>query len=602
MTLHRNSSSGQALAALGLCLSLVCGRLCYAADAEQALVAKASKKIGIRDFAGAQAVLARLLKENPKIPEAHNLMGVCQVELGALDAAVLSFRRALELKPAYASAQLNLASALLKQGKKREAAAALRTPVALDPKVLANDPNAATIHYMLALDYAQQGQTKQAKESLQAAIRVKPGFTEARIALAKLELADKNEDAALEQFEAVIAREPEQVFALGNAGLIFARRADYAKAVERLSRAHARDPESTPLALALAEAQIRAGQQADADRLISELQSAGRLTSDAARILASVWLQSGQPAKGAALVKSEPGLGPQYRDMAVRRAEDDFLRGKYEAAAAELEAVRDLGPQDFAFHRLLGNAYYELENPQKASAEFQDALRLDPKNEQVYFNLGMLYLKFHTPELAILVFEHALKEMPNSPLLWMGMGLTQHLAERTEKAATALKKAVELDPAFTDAYIVLGDVLESDNKLEDALPVFETAIRKQPDLYIGYFYYGKILLKMNDGRMEQAIEALRKATRLRPEFAEGHYEFGRALEHAGHTGEAIAEYKVSAEQDPALAESQYRLALLYRNQGDTARANLAMAAYKKAQAAEKSDTLMKKLEYRVGNQ
>ena len=598
MRLYRHSSPGRALA--GLCL--VWGLLCYAADIGQALVAEASKKISMRDFAGAQAILVRVLKDNPKIPEAHNLMGVCQVELGALDAAVLSFRRALELKPAYASAQLNLASALLKQGKQDEAAKAIRTPVALDPKILANDPNAATIHYLQALDYARQGQTKQAKESLQAAIRVKPRFTEARIALAKLELADKNEDAALEQFEAVIAQEPGQVFALGNAGLIFARRANYAKAVERLSRAHALDPKSTPLALALAEAQIRAGQQADADRLISELQSAGRLTSDAGRILASVWLQSGQPAKGAALVGSEPQLGRRYRDMAVRRAQDDFLRGKYEAAAAGLEAVRNLGPQDFAFHRLLGNAYYELENPQRASKEFQDALRLDPKNEQVYFNLGMLYLKFHTPELASLVFEHGLKEMPNSPLLWMGMGLTQHLAERTEKAATALKKAVELDPAFTDAYIVLGDVLESDNNLEDALPVFQTAIQKQPDLYIGYFYYGKILLKMNDGRMEQSIEALRKCTQLRPEFAEGHYELGRALEYAGHIEEAIAEYKASAERDPALAESQYRLALLYRKQGDSTHANLAMAAYKKAQAAQESDSLMKKLEYRVGNQ
>lgn len=602
MTPHTYPRTARALAALGLCWVLLGGRQCYATDAEQALVAAASRKIAARDFAGAQISLVRLLKDNPKIPEAHNLLGVCQVELGALDAAVVSFRRAIELKPAYASAQLNLASVLLKQGKQSEATEALRTPVAVDPKTLANDPNASIMHYLLALDYAQQGHVKQAEESLQAATRLKPAFSEARIALAKLLLADKHEDAALEQFEAVIDQEPGQVFALGNAGLIFARRADYTKAIERLSKAHALDPNSTPLALALAEAQIRAGRQADADRVISELESSGRLTSDTRRILASVCLQSGQPAKGAALAKPEPALGTQYHDRAMRMAQDDFLRGRYQAVAAELEAVRSLGPPDFAFHRLLGTAYYELGDPQKASDEFQDALRLDPKNEQVYFNLGMLYLKFHTPDLASLVFEHGLQEMPNSPLLWMGMGLTQHLMERTDKAAAALKKAIELDPTFTDAYIVLGDVLESDNNLEDALPVFQTAIRKQPDLYIGYFYYGKILVKMNDDRLEQAVEALRKATQLRPDFAEGHFELGRALEHAGHTEDAIAEYKSSAERDPAQAESHYRLALLYRKKGDTAHAELAMAAYKKAQAAKESDTLMKKLEYRVGNQ
>lgn len=552
MRLYKNQLTAQALAAVGLCL---------AADTGQALLSEASQKIGAHDCAGAEAILARLLNDHPTVPEAHNLKGVCEVESGALEAAAASFRRAIELKPAYPAAQLNLASVLQKQGKQAET-----------------------------------------KEVLRSAIRLKPDFTEARIDLAKLLLADKKDDAALEQLEAVITREPDQVFALGNAGLIFARRSDYPRAVERLSRAHTLDPSSTPLALALAEAQIRAGRQDDAERVISDLRNRGRLTGDAARILSLVWLRSGQPAKGAALVSLEPEVAAAYRDAVMRLAQEDFRHNRYQAVTTELEAVRDIGAQDFTFHKLLGTAYYELGDAKKASDELQAALRLDSKNEQAYFDLGMLYMKFHTPELASLVFDHGLKELPDSPLLWMGMGLAQHLAEQTDKAAISLKKAIALDPAFTDAYVVLGDVLESASELEAALPVFQTAIQKQPNLYIGHFYYGKILVRMNDGRMEQAIVELRKAVELRPEFAEGHYELGRALEHAGRTAEAIAEYEASVRRDPALAESQYRLALLYRKQGDVRRANLAMAAYEKAHAAQESDTAEKKLEYRIGNQ
>lgn len=604
MIVCRNHHPAKALGIPGLWVALVLllGPRCDASDAAPSLLAEASGKIGVRDFVGAQAVLARLLNDDPKIPEAHNLMGVCEVELGAPDAAAASFRRAIELKPAFASAHLNLANVLLSQGKQEEASEELRKSVAEDPKILANDPNASSLDYLLALDDARRGNPKQAEESLRAAIALKPDFTDGRIALAKLLLADKQEDAALAQFEAVIAHDPRNVFALGNAGLIFARRAEYGKAADRLSTAHALDSNSTPLALALAEAQIRLGRLEDADRVVSELQSTGRLTSDATYILASVCMQSGQPAKGAALVKEEPGLAARYRDAAVHRGQEDFLRNQYQAVAAELEAVRSLGPQDLTFHKLLGNAYYELGDAQKASNELQEALRLDPKNEQAYFNLGMLYLKFHTPELAILVFEHGLKELPDSPLLWMGMGLTQHLAERTELAAIALKKAIAIAPAFTDAYIVLGDVLESDNELEQALPIFQTAIQKEPDLYIGYFYCGKILVKINDGRLEQAIEALHKAVQLRPDFAEGHYELGRALERAGRTKEAIAEYEASIERDPSLAESQYHLAVLYLRQGDTLRGNLAMAAFKKARAAQEGDNVIKKLEYQIGKQ
>jgi tetratricopeptide (TPR) repeat protein len=583
-------------------LALFCGRICAAANGGPALLAEASQRIGASDFTGAQAVLSRLLKDDPNVPEAHNLMGVCEVELGALDAAAASFQRAIELKPAYASAHLNLASVLLKQGKQVEATEALRKSLALNPGILANDPNASAMDYLLALDDARQGNQKQAEELLRSAIQLKPDFIAGRIALAKLLLADKHEGAALQQFEAITARDPKNVFALGNAGLIFARRSDYGKAIERLSAAHALDPDSTPLALALAEAQIRLGRQGDADRLISELQISGRLTTDAAHILASVCLQSGQPTKGAELAKMDPKLAAMYRDAAVRRAQQDFEDNQYQRVATELEAVKSLGSQDFTFHNLLGSAYYELGNPQRASDEFQEALRLNPKNEQLYFNLGMLYLKFHTPELASLVFEHGLKELPDSPLLWMGMGLTQQLDDRTDKAAIALKKAIALDPAFTDAYIVLGDVMESDNKLAEALPIFHTAIEKQPDLFIGYFYYGKILAKMNDGRLQQAIQALRTSTRLRPEFAEGHYELGWALEHAGQTEEAIAEYKASLDRDPLLAESDYHLAVLYQKRGDTASSNLAMAAFKKARAAQQTDGVIKKLEYRIGKQ
>ena len=200
--MRRNRHGQRSLAALGLCLALFCGRICAAADGGPALLAEASQRIGASDFTGAQAVLSRLLKDDPNVPEAHNLMGVCEVELGALDAAAASFQRAIELKPAYASAHLNLASVLLKQGKQVEATEALRKSLALNPGILANDPNASAMDYLLALDDARQGNQKQAEELLRSAIQLKPDFIAGRIALAKLLLADKQEGAALQQFEA----------------------------------------------------------------------------------------------------------------------------------------------------------------------------------------------------------------------------------------------------------------------------------------------------------------------------------------------------------------------------------------------------------------
>ncbi len=563
---------GRVLLALSV---LFLGLSAAANDSGQALLAAASTKIGQRDFSGAQTILTKLLSAEPNLAEAHNLLGVCAAELGDPEAAAASFRQAIQLKPSYAAAYLNLASALLKTGKQSEAVAAIKQAVALQPNILATDPKSSTMNYLLGLDYAQQGQIKRAQESLEASVRLQPDFIQARMVLGKLLLSQKQEAGALKQFEAILTIEPNNPSALGNAGLIYARRAEYVKAIRCLGKAYEADPGSTPLALALAEARIRGGETNEAASLISQLESSGRLTTDARRVLAQVW---------------------------VKQARQDFLRNDYRAAAAKLEAVKKGDSSSAEVHRLLGNCYYQLDQPKQASDEFQAALRIDPRNEQTYFNLGMLYLKYRTPELATLVFEHGLKELPNSPLLWMGMGLSQHLAERTDQAETSLKKALELDPGFTDAYVVLGDILETANKLPDALDVFRTAIAKRPDLYIGYFYYGQIILKMNDGKPVEAVAALRKAIQLRPEFAEAHYELGRALERMGDTPGAVAEYQESARRDPSQAGSQYRLALLYRKQGDAKRAELAMSAFKKAQAAEGQNNVMKKLEYRLGKE
>ena len=278
----------------------------------------------------------------------------------------------------------------------------------------------------------------------------------------KLLLAERQEDGALQQFEAILTVDPNEPSALGERGTdTRGRRADYLRSIRYLERAYEVDRGNTTLALALAEARIRAGETSEADGLISELQSAGRLTEETRRVLALVWLNCGHPEKGAALAGDDLSFAGEFREAAVKEARQDFLHSNYRTAAGNLEVAKKMGASGAEVHRLLGNCYYELDEPKQASDEFQAALRLDPDNEQTYFNLGMLYLKYRTPGVGHAGVRDGLKQLPNSGLLWVGLGLSQHLAERTDQAELSLKKALELDPSLTDAYVVLGDILEA---------------------------------------------------------------------------------------------------------------------------------------------
>jgi tetratricopeptide (TPR) repeat protein len=65
--------------------------------------------------------------------EAHNALGNALVQLGKLDAAVTSYRRALALRPDIAKVHNNLGRTLGKQGRLEEAEAACRRAIAIAP-------------------------------------------------------------------------------------------------------------------------------------------------------------------------------------------------------------------------------------------------------------------------------------------------------------------------------------------------------------------------------------------------------------------------------------------------------------------------------------
>jgi Tfp pilus assembly protein PilF len=76
----------------------------------------------------------RVIKIRPDFAEAHNKLGTALVQLGKLDAALTSYRRALALRPDIAEVHNNLGWALCEQGRLEEAETACRRAIAIAPK------------------------------------------------------------------------------------------------------------------------------------------------------------------------------------------------------------------------------------------------------------------------------------------------------------------------------------------------------------------------------------------------------------------------------------------------------------------------------------
>lgn len=377
-------------------------------------------------------------------------------------------------------------------------------------------------------------------------------------------IANGNDTQALSALQGILKTQPNDLFALGNSGLICARRGDFSLGERYLARAHSLVPEDMQLGLALLEVCARSSRRQEAEKVAKDLRATGKLTSVQIRGAALLLVRSGSMESALAMAASDPV--------------DSVSR-----------------------HDLLASLYAEMNNVQKASDEMQDSIRLDPYKDGSYFQLGMLYLKYRTPALAVLVFEHGLYRKPTSPLLWLGLGVSQSLDEKVEAGEQSLKKAIDLNPQFTDAYLLLGDILEQ-GKPEEALDLFTRTIKQHPNLAVAYYYYGRLALLLNEGSSDQIVNVLRKAVELKPDFSESHYELGRALERSGKTNEAIAQFQDSLRLNPKLFRAYYRLAILYRKLGDPVKADAALKTFQEAQKTEDPELEIKRLQYEIKRQ
>ncbi|MFZ5524847.1 MAG: tetratricopeptide repeat protein [Pseudomonadota bacterium] len=176
-----------------------------AGDAEaQFNLGMAQKNLGRIDEAVAS--YRRALKINPAYAEAHNNLGAALFELGRLDEAAACCRRVVELKPGSAEARNNLGAALFRLGQVDEAMNCCRRALELNPdfaeaynnlgnylkhlnrfeeaeasyrQAIKLKPDNFKVHGNLGNLLLDMGQLDEAMASYRSALEIKPDLTEA---------------------------------------------------------------------------------------------------------------------------------------------------------------------------------------------------------------------------------------------------------------------------------------------------------------------------------------------------------------------------------------------------------------------------------------
>lgn len=218
--------------------------------------------------------------------------------------------------------------------------------------------------------------------------------------------------------------------------------------------------------------------------------------------------------------------------------------------------VADEGP----LHYLAGEIQSSLGNPDKSVESFQKAIRREPDNELYWFALGYALLQHRDFATALDIFVKATGRLPRSSKLHVGLSAAHFGRADYQQAASALRKAIELDPTSELGYLQLGRMIEL---LRDAdlaqqawvRSAFERYRHEQPQNPRAAYL---LALAQPPESTSLADELLKLATQLEPRFAEAWLEIGKRRI-ATDPAEAALALRTFLKIAPDSAEGWYHL-------------------------------------------
>ncbi len=279
------------------------------------------------------------VKKNPAAWMAHNNLGIEFAAQERYEEAVLSYEKALALRPNHVKAHGNLANSLSKLGRHEEAMAHFQEAVRLKPF---NPEN----FYNIGLALAEQNRFEEAVRYYQKAIQLNPSYAYARynmaIALTVLGMIDE----AIAEYKSVIALKPEYAGAHLNLATLLLNTGNIDEAKEHLSETIRLKPRDT---LAYNNLGIIYSYEKNYDRSIIYYKKALAL---------------------------EPKNAEVWYNYAVTLSD----MGKTGEAARNFLKTIEYDPDYAGAYFELGEIYLKKTEYAKALRYYEKALRLDPKN------------------------------------------------------------------------------------------------------------------------------------------------------------------------------------------------------------------------------
>ena len=151
------------------------------------------------------------------------------------------------------------------------------------------------------------------------------------------------------------------------------------------------------------------------------------------------------------------------------------------------------------------------------------------------------------------------------PRVFSNYGVILKNLGKLKDAEISTRKAIELNPNYSQGFLNLGLILKDLNNLQDAEISTRKGIKLNPNNANGYSNLGGILQDL--GKLKEAEVLLKKAIQLKSNLAGAYSNLGSVLKDLGKLNEAEASLKKAIQLNPNLTKAYFSLSSLkYANE------------------------------------
>ncbi|MBU6482548.1 MAG: tetratricopeptide repeat protein [Nitrospirae bacterium] len=469
------------------------------------------------------ASLVKGYKEKPAGLEAKVKLAEMDLVSGKQAEAERQVQEVLKENPRSSDGLILSGRMALSRRNGKDAVQAFRT-------VLHDQPELATVHFLLGQAYLMTGESNLAKESFERAVALYPGQVDARRSLAALESQSGRHQEARARLDDLLKQRPDDLAALEMLFNLDLVTRNWVEAERTLNRLRAVSKDS--VVAVMAEGRLR--------------QAQGQLDKASAAYERATVLAPNDPEPLLSLVKLDVALG--HADRAWTR----------------LVAVLAAQPDHLFGHGLLGEVLVLTSHPQEADAQFREASRLNPKWITPWLDWGGLWLAQKQPDQAVQVIQAGLNANPDSGELHMLLASAHSAQGQIDHAITAYDGALRLNPrnvlAANNLAVLLVDYKGDPQNLQKAFALSRDFEKDAPHpLFLDTL--GWVRFKM--GQQEEAFRLMKDAVAKLPEVPTLNYHLGMAYYQSGKTVEArayLSKALKTAEAFPGRQEAEQVLA------------------------------------------